>query len=256
MSWILHTLKLNWHNAVAHKGSFFALVILMALNNLIYFGLWVVLFMQISSLRGWGLPEVAYLYGAGAMSYGLIFTLFGGLNTLAQNIQSGLLDVFLARPRPVLLSAMLFRMRADSLGDVISGAIMLLCFVPLTLAQIPLVAALSLSAGLVYASFRLFMHTLAFWGVGNEGAENGFITFIIASTNPLNGFGQITKLFLLTLFPAGYIAFLPVEIIRHFSWLHFAWQMGASLTILAFAVWFFYFSLRRYTSGNQLLSLR
>jgi len=254
--WILANIRLNWANATAHKGAFWSLAGLMCLQNLIYFMLWVALFSQISSLRGWQLNDVAFLYASGALGYGLMFSLFGGVNAMAHTIQSGSLDIYLARPRSVLLSALLQRMRADSLGDAAVGVVMLILFVQPPLHTLPLLFVLSFSAGLVYVAFRLIMHTLAFWGVGEEGAENGFISFIIASTNPQNGFGPWGKVVLLSVFPAGYVALLPVEIMRNFSWSLLAWQLVASLLIAAFAVVLFHIGLRRYASGNQVLSLR
>jgi ABC-2 type transport system permease protein len=254
--WILSTLKLNWSNLIADARAFLALSVLMAVQNIIYLMLWVAVFQRISSLKGWGLSEVAFLYGAGAMGYGVLFCLFGGVNQMATAIHDGTLDVYLARPRPVLPSVMMHRMRADSLGDIAAGIAMIAWFVRPELSQLLLILALGLLAGIVYLSFRMICHSLAFWGVSNEASENSFIAFLIASTNPLNGFGMFGKLVLLTVFPAGYIAFLPVEILREFRWDYFALEIAGAFAVLGFAVWLFHRGLRRYASGNRFLVLR
>lgn len=254
--WVLATIRLNWSNMTANKRAFWTMAALMCAQNLIYFSLWVMVFSRLSSLKGWGLTEVAYLYGAGALGYGAIFTVFGGLNQVASVIRNGTLDVFLARPRSPLLSVMLSRMRADSLGDVVVGLVMLTIFVRPSLHDLPLIAVLSLSAGVVYASVRLLIHSFAFWGLGEEAAESGYIAFLITATNPQKGFGTLGKILLLSVFPAGYIALLPVEILQSFSWANLAWQVGASLSIAAFAVLLFQLGLKRYSSGNKFLMLR
>lgn len=254
--WITAVLKLNWANMTSNRKAFTVLVIGMLLNNLVYFSLWIIFFSQISSLRGWGLKEVAFLYSSGALGYGMIFTVMGGLNRLGHTIQDGGLDIHLARPRSPLLLSLLERMRADSLGDVISGIVMLALFVRPDVSDLPLIFFLSVTAGIVFASFRLLMHTLSFWSLSGEAAENVFISFLIAGTNPQKGFSPYMKLALLTVFPAGYVALLPVEILRDFRWDYFALQISGSLIILGFSLWLFYYGLKRYASGNKFIVLR
>lgn len=254
--WIIATFRLNWRNVTADSKAFWSLAALMAAQNLIYFSLWAIIFSRISSLNGWGLSEVAFLYGSGAIGYGILFTVLGGLNQLSSLIHDGMLDVYLARPRPVLLSILMHRMRADSLGDILSGVLMIAIFTQPSLKDVPLMIALSLLAGIVYASFRLICHAAAFWGTGNETGENAFIAFLIASTNPQNGFGPWGKFILLTIFPAGYIGLLPVELLKTFDWRLFALEIAGSFAVMGFSFWLFHRGLKRYASGNKFLTLR
>lgn len=254
--WITAILKLNWANVTAHKGAFWSLSLLMCVQNLIYFSLWGIVFYTVGNMRGWGLSEMAFLYGAGAIGYGILFTLLGGLNQLGDTINNGTLDIHLARPRPPLLLALMGRMRADTLGDLLCGIVMVGFMVRPALADIPLIIVLSLSAGFVYVAARLVANTLAFWGVSGDTGENAFVAFLIASTNPQSGFGTWGKLALLTIFPAGYIALLPVEIIRDFRWDYMMLQLGGSTTVFAFSLWLFNRGLKRYTSGNRFIVQR
>lgn len=254
--WVIATVKLNWANMTSNMGVFWSLSAMMAIQNLIYFSLWGVVFSRISTLHGWGFSEIAFLYACGGLGYGLLFTVFGGVSQISSYIHDGLLDIYLARPRPLLPSLLMHRMRADSLGDVFSSVLMIALFVKPDWADIPVIIALSILAGVVYGAFRLIMHTLAFWGLDNEAGENGFIAFLIAATNPQHGFGFWGKFILLTVFPAGYVGLLPVEILKDFDWWLFLWQIAGSCAVLAFSLWFFYYGLKRYTSGNKFLSLR
>ena len=254
--WIVEILRLNWANITAHKGAFWSLTVMMCLQNLIYFMMWVFVFDRISDLHGWGLREMAFLYGAGAMGYGIFFTLFGGLNQIAYMIEDGSLDSHLARPRSTVWLALFSRMRADSIGDILCGLIMMVFFVRPDMGDVPLLIVLSLSAGLVYTAFRLICHALCFWGLGGDAGEQGFMAFLITTTNPQNGFGPWAKLALLTVFPAGYVSLLPVEILRDFSWGMLAWQLAASAGIFASSLWLFEHGLKRYRSGNRFLLLR
>ena len=254
--WIFAILKVNWANMVSNRKAFIAMMVAMLLQNLIYFSMWVVIFSKLSSLNGWGLREMAFLYASGTIGYGLLFSIFGGLNQLGQTIQNGELDIYLGRPRSPLVMALLQRMRADSLGDILTGIIMLGIWVRPPLESWPLLVVLSFSAGLVFASFRLIAHSLAFWGLSGEASENTFTSFLVTATHPQKGFAPILKMALLTVFPAGYIGLLPVEIIRHFRWDFLALQLGGSLMVFLFSLWLFNAGLKRYASGNKLLMLR
>jgi ABC-2 type transport system permease protein len=254
--WIFAVLKVNWSNMVTNAKSFYVLMALMCLQNLIYFSLWVIMFHKISSLRGWQLSDVAFLYASGAFGYGIFFTIFGGLNKLGHTIQNGELDIYLARPRSTLIMALMQSMGASSLGDVLAGFIMLGLFVKPPIETWPLLLILSVSGGMVFMAFRLISHTLAFWGLSGEASENSFSAFIITGTNPQKGFTPLLKFALLTVFPAGYIGLLPVEIMRHFRWDFMCLQLVGSSLIFVFSFWLFEQGLKRYTSGNKFLSLR
>jgi ABC-2 type transport system permease protein len=254
--WITSLLKSNFQNMLNNKKAFFVMIGALTVNSLIYFGLWIIVFSKVSSLRGWNLGDIAFLLGSSAMGLGFMFFILGGTSSLARTIQSGQLDIHLARPRSPLLLALLERMRADNLGDIVSGALMIAIFAPLTWSHIPLIIVLSFTSGLIFFAFRLFVHSLAFWGASDGSAENGFIAFLIAGTNPQKGLGPYMKIAFLTIFPAGYAGLLPVEIIRSFRWDYLALQIGGSVTLASLAIWFFYCGLRRYTSGNNFLVLR
>ncbi len=256
LNWIWAIIRVNWANLMSNPKAFYTMSFLMMLQNLIYFSMWAIVFSQISSLRGWGLNDVAFLYALSAVGYGFIFTIFGGMNQLAETIHSGALDVHLGRPRPVLLLATMQRMRGDSLGDVLTGLVMMLFIVKPVLSSWPLILTLTITASLIYAAFRLIVHSLAFWGQEAEACERGFLAFVITTSNPQNGFAPLMKMVLLTLFPAAYVGLLPVQILQNFSWELLVLQIFGAATIFAFALWLFHYGLRRYTSGNQMLSLR
>jgi ABC-2 type transport system permease protein len=54
-----------------------------------------------------------------------------------------------------------------------------------------------------------------------------------------------------TLIPAGIIGFLPVELVRSFSWIRLGILLASAFTFWGIAVEVFNIGLRRYESGNQ-----
>ena len=254
--WLPTLIRMNWAEMRADAGAFWSMMSLMAIQNILYFMLWVILFDRVGTLRGWGLSDVAMLFGAGAFGYGIFFTLLGGLDRLAETVADGRLDLYLARPRAVLPMVLMSRTRSDSLGDLVTGLVMMALFVRPEWSQIPMLLLLTVSMGLVFASARLVLHTLAFWGMAGQANENAYMAFLIAGTNPQHGIGTLGKYLLLTVFPAGYLGLVPVLAWREQSGLLLLGQVAASLAIAGFSVWLFHRGLARYASGNQFVSLR
>jgi ABC-type uncharacterized transport system permease subunit len=57
-----------------------------------------VIFVHTSSLGGFSLPEVMFLYGTSGMSFALADMLFGNVDKLSQHVRTGAFDVMLIRP--------------------------------------------------------------------------------------------------------------------------------------------------------------
>jgi ABC-2 type transport system permease protein len=54
-----------------------------------------------------------------------------------------------------------------------------------------------------------------------------------------------------TLIPAGIIGYIPVELLRNFSWLNLVILVSSSIVFFALAFVVFRLGLKRYESGNQ-----
>ena len=72
------------------------------------------------------------------------------------------------------------------------------------------------------------------------------------STYPMNIFNGIVRIFLLTVIPAGFISFVPLQLLQHFSWALFAGMIGFTILFASVAGGMFELGLRRYESGNLL----
>jgi viologen exporter family transport system permease protein len=62
-----------------------------------------VLFGHTTSLAGFGLPEIALLYGATGVSFAIVEASIGVVDYLGRRIRTGTFDVMLVRPAPALL---------------------------------------------------------------------------------------------------------------------------------------------------------
>ncbi|MGO8673162.1 MAG: ABC transporter permease [Capsulimonadaceae bacterium] len=246
----------NFACALEYRLSFITQVVSMIVNDSIWLIFWTLYFHRFPVIRGWGLEDVLLLWSVATTGYGLASGFCGNRTEVAAMIARGDLDYYLSLPRNVLLHVLVSRMSVSAWGDILFGAGIFLLFLRPDPAHFVLYVMLSGMAAVVLVSFSVLMESLAFFIGGAEGLgtqiQNALITF---STYPMGLFDGGVRLILFALVPAGFVTWVPVMLLKHFSGGQFA-RMAAytlGLTLLACAV--FERGLRRYESGN-LLSMR
>jgi ABC-2 type transport system permease protein len=250
--WFLQLMATNLAASFALRTAFWLQAGLMALNNLLFFCFWWVLFTRFEEIRGWAIGDVAALYGVAAAGYGVCAVLFGGMHDLARQIDDGELDPLLTQPKSVLLQAIASRTRPDGWGDIASGLALIAMsglVDPTTVVLVPIVIAIS---GAVFASTLVFFHCSAFW-FGRTLATVRMITDmqLTFSVYPPNLFGTPMRILLFTVLPAGFVSHLPVAILREFSWPILAAALGGATVFAGLALLAFTRGLKRYESGNR-----
>ncbi|MFJ7152704.1 ABC transporter permease [Streptomyces sp. NPDC100445] len=83
------------------------------------------MFSRVETLGGYSLPEVAFLYGLSATSFGLADLVIGSMDRLGRRVRDGTLDTLLVRPAPVLAQVAADRFALRRLGRVTQGALVL-----------------------------------------------------------------------------------------------------------------------------------
>src|SRR5689334_2631822 len=144
-------------SAMAERGAFLMRVILMAVNNGIFFTFWIVLLSRVPRIRGYTLGDVAVLYGIVAIAHGLAAFVAGGIHTLARLIHDGELDALIAQPKPTLLYVAGLRSQPSGLGDVLSGLIMISLSGRVAPVGIPIVLAAGAAGAMVLVSTAVLM---------------------------------------------------------------------------------------------------
>jgi ABC-2 type transport system permease protein len=238
--------------AAAQRRAFVLQALFMAINNLVYFTFWWLLFQRVRSIRGFLLGDVAALFGVSAAGFGLAVTVGGGLFRLGRMIDDGELDPLLTQPKPTLLYALGIRSQASGLGDLVSGIGLLLAsgVVPWTRAPLVLVAVTA-SALTVLASGIIF-YSLSFWLKKSEALSRQLFEFLITfSVYPEPLFGGALRVVLYTLIPAGLTSYVPLAALRQPSLATLAVLLAAPPAYLGLAAWVFRRGLRRYSSGSR-----
>ena len=106
---------------------------------------------------------------------------------------------------------------------------------------------------IVFASMAIISHSLAFWlGPIESLAQKYCDSLFLFALYPSNIYSDILRFMMFTVLPAGLISYLPVELVREFSWFHLIAVVGGALTLWILSFVIFYLGLRRYESGNQI----
>ncbi|WP_171166295.1 ABC transporter permease [Streptomyces sp. I05A-00742] len=108
-------------STMAYRTSF----ALMTVGNFVASGLDFVaimlMFSHIDALGGFGLPEIALLYGSTCTSFGLADLILGNTERVGQRVRDGTFDTLLVRPVPVLAQVAADRFALRRLGRISQG---------------------------------------------------------------------------------------------------------------------------------------
>jgi ABC-2 type transport system permease protein len=125
------------------------------------------------------------------------------------------------------------------------------------LGDLPLLLLVATLGAIVVTATATLFQCLAFWLPGSALlAEEMFQMFMMVAYYPEHPFGFAVRLILLTVFPAGFVAMVPVEAVRDADPLKLAACAGAALVYAGLAWLVFERGLRRYTSGSRIIELR
>lgn len=112
-------------SALAYPASF----VLMALAAFAVTGLDFVvillMFSRVDALGGYGLGEIAFLYGISSTAFGLCDLLLGSMRRLGERVRDGTFDTLLVRPAPALVQIAADQFSLNRLGRIAQGLFVL-----------------------------------------------------------------------------------------------------------------------------------
>jgi ABC-2 type transport system permease protein len=250
MNYYLHLQSLSWKSAFTKKVSFITEVLSMLVNNVLFFVIWWIFFRYFRTVGSWTFSDMATLYAIVSLSYGLGALFLDGARNLPFIVSSGEIDRLLLRPRNTLFSLILSKTRPRGLGDIISTFFYIFVgsiFSPKMLFSILLI---SLVVTVIIVAIRILSGSLIFWFGRIEEITAKYMDSIhLFAMYPSDIYPFYFRFVLFTIFPAGLIGFLPVELIRDFSWMTCFLFLGAAAFSVTIACLVFYRGLRRYESG-------
>ena len=175
----------------------------------------VVLFDVVPSIGGWGITEVAVLYGLTGLSFGLGDLFISQVETIAVHVREGDFDRFLLRPLPTImqLSATEFALRR--IGRMVPGAATLVVAlvaadVDWTVGRILLVPVTVASGTAIFGAVWVVTASISFWTVGAREVANSF-TYGggFAHQYPLHVYARWVRTLLGWIVPMAFVAYVP-----------------------------------------------
>jgi ABC-2 type transport system permease protein len=248
--------KANFEIALEYRAAFWAQVFGMLLNDAMWLAFWGLFFHRFQTVRGYEFRDVVMVWAVAALAFGLTTGLSGNAWRFATQIAQGGLDFYLVLPKPVLLHLAISAMDVSAWGDVLFGLSQFLLFVQPSPGRLALFMLVCLAAMAVLVAYGIAANSLAFWLGNAEGVARELQnTLLIFSTYPSALFGGVAKLLLFTVVPAGFVTYVPVDLLRSWSWPLAGALAGAAVLAVGLAGAIFSLGLRRYESGN-LLAMR
>ena len=254
MRFFFALLKTSIRASVSLRLAFFIEAALNIGNNLIFFLMWWVFFQKFNTVGNWDFDDVIVMMAIVRAGYGIARVCCGGTKFLAQKIISGGLDTYMTQPKNLLVHLLGSHSLSKGWSHILSAII--LCFMAnLHPYHIPALLIGIICGALIFIAIGVTAHSLCFW-LGNIGeVTKKYVDSIFLLTHyPVNIYTGILRIMMFTLIPAGVIGYLPVELVKEFSWGVFFALIGASIAFCLLAIYTFYSGLRRYESGNLFLT--
>ncbi|WP_433443394.1 ABC transporter permease [Nonomuraea sp. CA-141351] len=198
------------------------------------------------SLAGWGLAEIAFLYGLRLTAHALAMIPMMSVNDIQWVVRDGEFDRFLLRPLNPLVQLMGNRMGIAQFGDLLVGAVLLavagqnaqvqwsawliaFCFVAVV------------GGALIEAAFFLALCSLSLRMV-DTFALRVFVDDVFSKfgSYPMKIFGGAVEWLLTFVLPVAFVAYVPSSILLgklDNAWALAAPLLGVVLIALAYLIW-------------------
>jgi ABC-2 type transport system permease protein len=199
--------------AWVYRTSFITLVIANGLlTGLDAVAIWI-MFSQLDLLGGFGLHEVALLYGASSIGLGIADTLIGSVERIGEYIRTGRLDQMLTKPLPLLLQVCADQFTLRRLGRLTQATVVFgwaCTYVDWTPARVLVAVSMLVSGGLVFFGLFVGFSCVQFWTTDATEFANAFTYGGATVTQyPLNIFPREVLVGLTFVIPVAFVNWYP-----------------------------------------------
>jgi len=248
--------RLNLASALEYRASFFTKAFGMALSNSSFIFFWWIAFRQIGgSIAGYVFEDVLFIWAVTSSAYGFAHILFENASRLTPMIVSGELDTFLLQPCNVLLNVLCARTSLSAYGDLIYGFILMFIFHASNAVAWLWFFVGVITGGLLFTAISLTAHSLSFyWGDASVIEQMASEFAINFSIYPNRIFAPAIRALMFSLLPVGLAVHIPLRLAGGFSPLLALAAFGGAALYCVLSGWFFYRGLRRYESGNVIVT--
>ena len=236
-------------SSLAYPLSFWTMTVgALLINALDFVGLWL-MFHSIDELGGFGLREVALLYGATGIAIGVGDLLVGSVEQLGAKIRTGQLDAMMTKPVPLLVQVCADQFQLRRLGRITQAAVVLAWAAPVVdwdPVKVVLTVVMLAAGSTIFFCLFVAFSSIQFWTTDSSEFANAFTYGGNTMTQyPLTIFPRELARSLTYVFPIAFVNWYPCLYLLDRSdpfgspdWLRFASPLAAAVLVLVTAlVW-------------------
>lgn len=248
----LLSIKYNIIREIVDRRAFILSIFLSILNNAVFIVQWIILFNLRNEMGGYKFNDIMYIWAMACSTSGMAAVFFNGARRLPELIFMGKLDSYIVQPRNLYLNIATSSSDIFALGDVVYGTILCLIFLRSFLSFI-LFIIFTITGSIIMLAFHMTVGSLAFW------IKNGRLVSLLlgnimmtVSTYPDGIFNKAIKVLLYSVFPMGFIVYIPVKALRDPTLPLVLLVFIAMLFFLLMSIFVFYIGKKHYSSANRM----
>jgi len=250
----LYAIKKNIQNSAELRTSFLMNILGMAMNNTAFVLLWVFFVQSVGIIGNWTAGDIVGLQGFVALSYGIVFSVAGGIVKMNEVVANGGFDRYLLAPKNLLVRISTSSFHVSAVGDLIFGTVCLIIYALLIKASIwhlILIVYLSLLAAVVFLSAMIAIQSISFYFIEAHSIVQGFFEMFLTPALFHGGaFHGVLRFIFTFIIPSLVVGSLPVEMVRNFSLNNLLTLTAIAIAWLFVAIKIFKHGVHRYESSN------
>ncbi|MCL2058544.1 MAG: ABC-2 family transporter protein [Oscillospiraceae bacterium] len=248
--------RMNLSSALEYRTSFFVQAFGMALSNSSFIFFWWIAFSHVGGqIAGYSFEDVMFIWAAASSGFGLAHILFANAASLTQIIVTSELDAFLLQPCNVLLNVICAKTNLSAYGDFMYG-IILMGIVYQGNGAAWLWYAVSVVTGCILITAILLLANSFTFYIGDASAPSRIVTelTINMSIYPDKIYGPPVRALMYSLIPVGFAVHVPMRLLNGDPPILAAAAFAGSVLFCVAAAHVFYRGLKRYESGNIIVT--
>lgn len=231
---MLRYFQISIKNMLEFKTSNIIEMISSLLNTSVWLMFWGVFFGRFGSTTIWKFEYIFSIWASLSIALCLVDGLFSNVRELPQMIYDGRLEFFMLHPINLCFHLLIARME---IIKFVEGFIWMCAyaFFANTIHQFLIFLLITLLISILMLGYLILISSLSFFLKSSQGiVDELFNAFITFSTYPYYIFNKYIKIILFLIIPAGFISFVPIEILYNDSnlWIGITTVVGCLITIL------------------------
>lgn len=215
---------------------------------------------SISSLNGWSIEQLGFLYGFSMLPVAFDHLFSDDLWLIAYHkVRNGEMDRYFLRPCPILFQSLAETFQPEGFGELIVGLVMLiLCgnmlHISWTFSMVFVLIIATIFGAIIITSLKIIFASLAFKFKRSGQLLQIVYNFIAYTRYPLKIFPKIIQGLLIFIFPFAIAISFPAETILFQStsmWLISVEIIGVAVLFLIISIGIWSYFIRKYESTGS-----